>query len=127
MKTKHAALTLILLAVSAVTGCAWMQQHQSQIQTAEKTIATAAQVAAPFVSNKKISDDLYAVAAVANAYGSEPVPTNILQATTQLPQVAGVVLPLVTGRQNSAQTVKILDGAAQILASLGGSAPPAAQ
>jgi len=115
-------LGLIALAVTALalTGCASLTpSQQATITTTENTLATAATVAATFTGNKKASSDLYALAAVATAYGKAPVPTNIAQATAPLnPGVVGVVLPLITGKANSPKTQSIIDGAAKILATL---------
>jgi len=114
---KISKLFLLIPAILLISGCANLTPQQTAaIQTTEKTLALAAQIAAPLVGNKQISDSLYAVAAVANSYGNNPVPTTILQATTQLPAIAGVVLPLVTGSNNSSKTSAIISGAAQILA-----------
>lgn len=114
---------LATLAFLSIVGCGTLTPQQTAaIQTTANVIAIAAQVAAPMTSNKQLSNDLYAVGSVAGAYasGNLPVPTTVLQATVQAPQIAGVVLPLVTGKQNSAQTVALINGAAQILAATQG-------
>jgi hypothetical protein len=117
MKTKLIALSL--LGLIAGIGCANLTPaQQATITTTEQDIALAAQIAAPLAGNKQLSNDLYAVSAVATAYGKAPVPTNILQATTPLtPQLAAAVLPLVTGKANGPKTQAVIAGAAAILAS----------
>lgn len=113
MKSIVSALAIASLLLSS---CATLTpSQQAQITLTEKTLATAAQIAAPLVSDKKISDGLYALAAVATAYGNQPVPTNVLQATSTLQGVAGVVTPLVTGKENGPRTTALIQGAAALL------------
>lgn len=117
---QHILIPLAIWLVVEITACQSITPQQAAtITTTEKTIALAAQVAAPFVGNQKLANDLSAVAFVANSYGSQPVPTNIVQATAGVPALAGVVLPLVTGKNNSPKTVAAINGAALILAQAG--------
>jgi hypothetical protein len=116
---------LLVLSVLALCSCSTLTpQQQANITLTENLLATAARIAAPLISNKSISNDLYAVSAVSAAYGSQPVPTSILQATTLIPGLAGTVLPLVTGQANGPRTQAIISGAADILATLPNGAPP---
>ena len=122
-------LIAITLAASVyVTGCAtltneqakinkWLSNptNQQNVQSAAKVLAAATQLATPFVSNKDAAAALNAVSYVANAYGNNPVPSNVLQATAQNAAIAKAVTPLVTGTANSAKTTAIIDGAALIL------------
>lgn len=117
MKPKHSALIILFTAAMViVTGCAWIQTHQSEIQTGAKILAAAAQAAAPLVSNKQLSNSLYATSYVATTYGNEPVPKTVLEATAQIPNLANTVIPLVTGSANSPRTQAIINGSAAILA-----------
>jgi len=119
---------IAILAIVSLSGCAtltkdqaainaWLANptNQQNIQTAAKVLATATQLAAPFVTNKSAAADLSAVAFVANSYGTQPVPSNILQATAQAAGIATAVTPLVTRQANSAKTVAIINGAAALL------------
>ena len=125
---KPRTIAAFLLIGAFLIGCATLQRaasnanawlanptNQADIQTAAKVLAAATQLAAPLVTNKTASADLYAAGAVAAAYGSQPVPSNILQATTQAASIATTVTPLVTGKANSATTQAIINGAALIL------------
>ena len=107
---------LITILSAALFGCTTLTtQQQADITNAEQTLAKAAQIAAPLVPNAKLSNDLYALATVATAYGSQPVPTTVAQATALVPQTAAVVLPLITGTANGAKIQTIINGAAAIL------------
>ena len=109
-----AGLSLTIVACSTLT-----PQQQQAVTTVEKLAAVATQIAGQYeatTGNTKVANDLYAVSAVATAYGNAPVPTSVLQATVQLPQVAQIVAPLVA--QNSAQSQAIINGAAAIVGAL---------
>jgi uncharacterized integral membrane protein len=105
------AILSLLLAVFVLASCT-----SAQFTTDAQALAKAAQVAAPSVGNKTLSDYLYGLGAVATAYGSAPMPTNIIQATAPIPGLAGVVLPLITGKNNGPKTQALINGAAAILA-----------
>jgi hypothetical protein len=123
---RQAAFAVVTFGILALTiGCGTLTPaQQATITTTEQDIALAAQVAAPLVGNKTLSNDLYAISAVATAYGNAPVPANIVQATTPLtPQLAAAVLPLVTGKNNGPKTQAIIAGAAALLATLPGASP----
>jgi hypothetical protein len=108
-----------LATLGLMAGCANLTPgQQATITLTENTLATAAQIAAPLVANKTLSNYLYGAAAVATAYGSQPVPTTILQTTLPIPGLAGTVLPLVTGKSNGPKTTAIINGAAAILAGI---------
>lgn len=97
---------------------AWLAvpQNQKNIQTAAKVLASAVQLAAPFVTNKDASNALYAAGVVAGAYGNNPVPTSVLTATTESLAIAKQIVPLVGGNTNGGQAVSIINAAAQLLA-----------
>lgn len=100
-------------------GCANLtSQETTTVTTTEQDIATGAKIAsgvATALGFTAAANDLWAVYTVAQAYGTQTVPTNILAATVQLPGIASTVLPLVTGKANGPKTQAIIAGAAQLV------------
>jgi hypothetical protein len=123
MKTAPKAIASIIIVAAFALGsfaCSNLTpQQKSAITTVEKLAGVAATIGAQYegaTGNTQVANDLYAVAAVATAYGNAPVPASVLAATVQLPQVATIVAPLVT--KNGAQSQAIINGAAALVGAL---------
>jgi len=117
-------LALGIASITGLTGCAWFASHQAAIQSDAQALASACQTAEPSVTSKTASDILYGVQAVATAYGSNPVPSSVAQATAILPQIATAIVPLITGSQNNPRTQAVIGLAAQLLANSSTSSKP---
>lgn len=120
MKKTQIVIAVIALALGA---CSTLTPQQQQvITTTEKLVALAGQIGGTYeaaTGNNKVANDLYAVGAVAAAYGNAPVPTNVIQATVLVPEVATIVTPLLV--KNGPKSQAILNAAAGLVQAL----PPA--
>jgi len=116
MKTRILAFAGLALA-ALLSSCT-----TAEIQTAAQDLATATKAAEPLASNKTLSNILYGLNDVATAYGTAPVPANILGETAILPGLASTITPLITGKANGPKTQSIITAAAGILAAYTGPA-----
>ncbi len=110
--SRTGSLLTLALAGVLLNACAG-----TSFTTTANMIAQDASITAKAIGNTQASNYLYALAAVAQAYGKAPVPTNIATATAPIsPALVAAVLPLITGANNGPKTQALINGAAAILA-----------
>ena len=137
MKTKHIAVIIAAVGlIAGFTGCASFQQGVAKVQgdittvnawaaspqgtaeirTTEKAAAGILSTVAAFEGQGNTANALYAADTVTQAYGSNPVPVNVITDTlASAPTAAKVIVPLVT-KSNSAATVQLITGLANAVA-----------
>lgn len=138
MKSNHIAALIITAAFSvAAIGCANFQtscktsfqkakeeikqidawakspQGSAQIRATEAAAAKILATVAAFQGDTKTADYLNAAAAVSQAYAGRAVPVDVINDTiAAIPQIAPVVVPLVTNGPNTQKTVDLINALA---------------